>query len=116
MVTAMKIDPEKSFLLVVRQFLDTAELFLYGFFHCSYFLCVFVSKQHPVKHAKGRAKLDGVLVAEVTSGTAGEYRQFTGDTHYPESETPAHGVARSALSADCPRSALEKIQAMNNQN
>ena len=27
-------------------------------------------KQHPVKHAKGRAKLDGVLVAEVTSDTA----------------------------------------------
>ena len=26
-------------------------------------------KQHPVKHAKGRAKLDGVLVAEVTSDT-----------------------------------------------
>ena len=26
-------------------------------------------KQHPVKHAKGRAKIDGVLVAEVTSGT-----------------------------------------------
>ena len=65
----MKIDPEKSFLLVVRQFLNTADLFLYGFFHCSYFLCVFVSKQHPVKHAKGRAKLDGVLVAEVTSDT-----------------------------------------------
>ncbi len=26
-------------------------------------------KQHPVKHAKGRAKIDGVLVAEVTSDT-----------------------------------------------
>ena len=29
----------------------------------------FVYKQHPVKHAKGRAKLDGVIVAEVTSDT-----------------------------------------------
>ena len=65
----MKIDSEKSFLLVVRQLLNTADLFLYSFFHCSFFLCVFVSKQHPVKHAKGRAKLDGVLVAEVTSDT-----------------------------------------------
>ena len=26
-------------------------------------------KQHPVKHAKGRAKLDGALVAEVISDT-----------------------------------------------
>ena len=26
-------------------------------------------KQHPVKHAKGRAKLDGVLVAEATNDT-----------------------------------------------
>ena len=59
-------------------------------------------KQHPVKHAKGRAKLDGVLVAEVISDTAGECRQFIGGTKYPKGAVPKCGVYRSALTVDYP--------------
>ena len=59
-------------------------------------------KQHPVKHAKGRAKLDGVLVAEVTSDTPRKTVLFEACSTYPEREGGVFGLYTSAFYAIYP--------------
>lgn len=58
-----------------------------------------------------RAKLDEVLVAEVTKDTRIKDVSFTSNTQYPKDASPERYVYISALTEDYPRSAVNKIYA-----
>jgi hypothetical protein len=76
---------------------------------------VCLSKQHPVRYAKGRAKLDGVYVAEVTSDTAGKYRWFTPRKLYPKGAPQEFRCSKSNEDATYPESAAEKTPPRSDQ-